>query len=145
MQLRSNCQGGRRPPDYPADMPKVLVVADTPWVANDVHAALSLPGYDLQNHDDPRTLTDAVADFEPDVAIIDLQVGSMGGMAMARALKAASLSPQFPEVPVVLLLDRRADAFLAKRAAVDAWLQKPFDTADLREAVRTVLGEESEH
>jgi CheY-like chemotaxis protein len=123
-------------------MPKILVVADTPWVRNDVHAALSLPGYDLQDHDDPRSLTEAVTGFAPDVAIIDLQVASMGGMAMVRALKEASLGIGFPEVPVVLLLDRSADAFLAKRSAADAWLQKPFDAADLREAVAGVLTEE---
>ena len=127
---------------YPGGMPKVLVVADTPWVKNDVHAALSQPGYELADHDDPRTLTEAVAESAPDVAIIDLQVAAMGGMAMARALKEAALDPEFPEVPVVMLLDRSADTFLAKRAAADAWIKKPFDTAALRDAVTSVLAEE---
>ena len=124
-------------------MPKILVVADTPWVRNDVHAALSLPGYELRDHSDPRTLTDMVQEFGPDVAVIDLQVASMGGMAMARALREASLAPDFPEVPVVLLLDRGADAFLAKRAAAVAWVQKPFDAADLRGPVEGVLSQET--
>jgi DNA-binding response OmpR family regulator len=124
-------------------MPRILVVADTPWVKSDVHAALSQPGFELQDHTDPRTLTEAVTGFEPDVAVIDFQVAAMGGMAMARALKAASLAPAFPEVAVILLLDRSADAFLAKRSAADGWLQKPFTAADLRAAVATVLKEES--
>jgi len=123
-------------------MPKILVVADTPWVTNDVHAALSLPGYELQDHDDPRSLTDAVTAFGPDVAVIDLQVASMGGMAMARALKEAAQAIDFPSVPVVLLLDRSADVSLAKRAAVDGWLHKPFNATDLRGAVSAVLTEE---
>ena len=123
-------------------MPTILVVADTPWVKNDVHAALSLPGYEIRDHEDPRTLTDAVSEFEPDAVLIDLQVASMGGMAMARSLKGASLTPGFPEVPVVLLLDRGADAFLAKRAAADAWLQKPFDAEELRSTVTAVLTRE---
>ena len=123
-------------------MPKILVVADTPWVTNDVHAALGLPGYELQNHDDPRSLTEAVTEFEPDAVVIDLQVASMGGMAMTRSLKEAALTPGFRELPVVLLLDRSADVFLAKRAAADAWLQKPFNTADLRSTVAAVLSEE---
>jgi len=123
-------------------MPTILVVADAPWVRNDVHAALSLPGYELRDHEDPRSLTTAVAELEPDAVLIDLQVASMGGMAMARALKEASLTPGFPEVPVVLLLDRSADAFLAKRAAADAWLEKPFDTEELRSTVSGVLNRE---
>lgn len=126
-----------------AAMPKVLVVADTSWVKNDVHAALGLPGYDLIDHADPRTLAETAAELEPDVAVIDLQVASMGGMAMARALKEAALDPDFPDVPIVMLLDRSADTFLAKRAAADAWVHKPFDTAALRSAVTSVLIEES--
>ncbi|MGI9647156.1 MAG: response regulator transcription factor [Acidimicrobiia bacterium] len=123
-------------------MPTILVVADTPWVKNDVHAALSLPGYEIRDHEDPRSLADAVSEFAPDAVLIDLQVASMGGMAMARSLKEAALAPGFPEVPVVLLLDRSADAFLAKRAAADAWLQKPFDTEELRSTVAAVLTQE---
>lgn len=123
-------------------MPKVLVVADTAWVRNDVHAALSLPGFDLIDHSDPRTLTDVVAEERPDVTVIDLQVASMGGMAMARALKEAGLDPDFPDVAIVLMLDRSADAFLAKRAAANAWVQKPFQSAELRSAVASVLTEE---
>ena len=129
--------------DYSPGMPTVLVVADATWVRNDVHATLSLPGYSLHDHDDPRTVTDAVADVKPDVAIIDMQVAAMGGMALARALKEASLASDFPEVPVILLLDRTVDAFLAKRAAADAWVLKPFDAAELRAAVGSVLTEES--
>jgi two-component system alkaline phosphatase synthesis response regulator PhoP len=119
-------------------MPKILVVADAPWVTNDVHAALGLTGFEIQDHTDPRTLTDAVASFEPDLAIIDMQVAAMGGMAMARALKASAYSKGSGEMPVILLLDRSADAFLAKRAAADGWLLKPFTAAELRDAVAAV-------
>ncbi len=128
--------------DYSPGMRTILVVADTEWVRNDVRAALSLPGYSLHDHDDPRTLTDAVTELRPDVAIIDMQVGVMGGMAMARALKEASLATDFPELPVILLLDRSIDSFIAKRAAADAWVTKPFDAAELRTAVGSVLTEE---
>ena len=124
-------------------MPKILVVADTPWVTNDVHAALSLPGYALKDHADPRGLPEAVAEFGPDMVVIDLQVASMGGMAMARSLKEASLAPDFPDVPVVLLLDRSADAFLAKRAAAVAWVLKPFNAAELRAAVEGAISQET--
>lgn len=124
-------------------MPRILIVADTPWVTNDVHAALSLPHYELRDHGDPRSLPQAVAGFEPDVVVIDLQVASMGGMAMARLLKEAALASDFPEVPVVMLLDRQADAFLAKRAAAAAWLQKPFEAEALRAAVAALISEGS--
>lgn len=123
-------------------MPKILVVADTPWVTNDVHAALGLPGFEIHDHSDPRTVTEAMTEFEPDLAIIDMQVAAMGGMAMARALKEFAHANRSAELPVILLLDRSADAFLAKRAAADGWLAKPFGAADLRDAVAGVWTEE---
>lgn len=120
-------------------MPKVLVVADTSWVINDVKAALSVPGFELTEHDDPRSLIEAIIEREPDVAVVDLQVGTMGGMAMTRSIKEAAQAGVFPDVPVVLLLDRLADGFLAKRAAVHSWIVKPFEPHQLREAIDAAL------
>ena len=125
---------------YAAGMPRILVVADTPWVINEVKSALSLPGFELTEHGDPRSLVNAIIDHRPDVAVVDLQVGTMGGMAMTRAIKGAAQAGEFPDVPVVLLLDRLADGFLAKRAAVHSWLVKPFDPHQLREAVDDAIG-----
>ena len=107
-----------------------------------MHAALSLPGYSLHDHEDPRTLVETAAEIGPDLVVIDMQVATMGGMAMARELKEASLASDFPELPVILLLDRSVDSFLAKRAAADAWVKKPFDAAELRAAVSSVLTQE---
>ena len=125
---------------YAAGMPRILVVADTPWVINEVKSALSLPGFELTEHNDPRTLVAAVGEQRPDVALVDLQVGNMGGMAMTRALKEAAQADDFPDVPVVLLLDRLADEFLAKRAAAHSWVVKPFSPHQLREAVDAAVG-----
>jgi AmiR/NasT family two-component response regulator len=43
-------------------------------------------------------------------------------------------------VPVVLLLDRNADAFIAKRAGAAAWVRKPFTAFELRSAVAAAIG-----
>ena len=125
---------------YAAGMPRILVVADTQWVINDVISALSLPGFEVTQHDDPRTLVAAVVEQRPDVVAVDLQVGTMGGMAMTRAIKDAVEAGELPQVPVVLLLDRVADGFLAKRAAANSWLVKPFSPHQLREAVDAAVG-----
>jgi DNA-binding response OmpR family regulator len=42
-------------------------------------------------------------------------------------------------VPVLMLLDRRADVFLARRSAADGWLVKPLDPIRLRRAVHALL------
>lgn len=124
-------------------MTKLMVVADTPWVVNDIKAALSGADTEIVVHEDPRTLVPAVREHAPAVVILDMQVGSMGGMAMARALKGAHYTNGLPPIPTLMLLDRRADAFLAKRAAADDWLLKPFDAHAVRAKVASLLSPEA--
>lgn len=113
---------------------KVLVVADEPWVVNDVRAALSDRRWSLEVLEDPRRVADRVSEEPFDIVLADLQVGSMGGMAVARAVRGTSTGgPNAP--PVILLLDREADSFLAGRAGAVAWIRKPFSAADLRRAI----------
>ena len=120
---------------------RIVVIADEAWARNEVHAALTQPDYELIDHDDPHTAFDLVDAESPDAVVIDLQVKSMGGMAIARELhQQAALNDQ-RSVPVVLLLDRAADSFLAKRAGVAAWLTKPFTTHDLRTAIDQAIAD----
>lgn len=120
-------------------MATVLLVADAPWVRNQVAAALTDPGTTIESVSDPRHVLDAYRELSPDAVVIDLQVGSMGGMAIARTLRDAAFTEDLSLVPLILLLDRSADAFLAKRAGADAWLTKPFNAQQLREALGAVL------
>jgi hypothetical protein len=39
-----------------------------------------------------------------------------------------------------MLLDRRADVFLARRSKAEGWLLKPLDPIRLRRAAQTLLG-----
>ena len=119
----------------------ILVIADEAWARNEVHAALTEPDYNLVDHTDPRTAGEALAAEAPDAVVIDLQVGSMGGMAIARDLHQAAAMRNEEAVPVVLLLDRAADSFLAKRAGVAAWVTKPFTAHAIRTALEHALAE----
>ena len=84
---------------------------------------------------DPYDAEEVAVAEDADLSIVDMQVGSMGGMAITRALKGAT-----PGVGrIVLLLDRRADAFIAKRAGADAWLLKPFAAQELRSVLTAVV------
>ena len=68
------------------------------------------------------------------MAVVDLQVASMGGMAITRSIRDLD-----DPVPVVLLLDREADTFLAGRSGATAWVVKPFTSSALRTAVSEAL------
>ena len=73
------------------------------------------------------------------MAIFDLQIGSMGGMAVTMSMRLDESSGRLPHVPVLMLLDRIADVHLAKRSGADGWLVKPLDPLRLRRAVRAVV------
>ena len=121
-------------------MTTILVVADEPWVRNEVRAALTDPAYVLIDHTDPFTTAQQAIDSEADAVVVDLQVGSMGGMAVTRAVRHATSDGSDPGMPVVMLLDRQADEFLAKRAGAAGWVTKPFTSYELGEALAAVAG-----
>jgi DNA-binding NarL/FixJ family response regulator len=114
-------------------MPRALVVTDADWVRNDVLASITLGDWEINSIDDPESVLDHVLDDDPDVVIIDMQVASMGGMAVIRAI--TSTLPPDVRPRTILLLDRSADTFLAKRAGADACVLKPFTAQDMRGAL----------
>lgn len=119
-------------------MPAILLVADDIWVRNDVAAAVSDPGTTLEVLDEPEQAAEALARDLYDVVIVDMQVKSMGGVAVTRLLRDAMATGAVGSTPIILLLDRSADTFLARRAGVDASVVKPFTAQDLRAAVASV-------
>jgi DNA-binding response OmpR family regulator len=120
----------------------VLVIADELWVRNEVHAALSEPDHRLVDLEDPTVVSDAVTEKDFDAVIVDLQVGSMGGMAVTRTIREATGDESSPGIPVVILLDRAADSFLAKRAGARGWLTKPFTSQELRAVLDSATASE---
>jgi DNA-binding response OmpR family regulator len=122
-------------------MPDILLVADLPWVTEAVEAALSGTGSDLIVTGDPGAAADLALERGTEVVLVDLQVGSMGGMAVTRAVRTAAHTAGTTPPAVALLLDRDADAFLAGRAAADGWIRKPFDAFALRRLVEQLAAE----
>ncbi len=125
-------------------MTRVLVVADEAWARNDVHAALTSPTFELVDHEDPATAAGIAAERDVDAVVVDLQVSSMGGMAVARSVRENATVRGSEPIPVVLLLDRAADAFLAGRSGAAGWVVKPFTAQQLRGAVDGALARPDE-
>lgn len=121
-------------------MTDILVVADEEWVLDDVRAALSEPRFTLHEISDPRLVTERLDELAADAVLIDMQVGSMGGMAVTRAVRNTAAVGGTAAPPVVLLLDRDADAFLAGRSGATSWVRKPFSSHELRAALADALG-----
>ena len=119
-------------------VPEVLLATDADWIHEEVAAALDDDHavVRVRRGADVRT---AVAEREFDLVILDLQIGNMGGMAACLDLRLEAGAGRLPDVPVLMLLDRDADVFLARRSEADGWLIKPLDAFRLRRAVTAVL------
>ena len=127
-------------------MPDVLLATDADWIADDVEAALGGDHRVLRvrrGSDVPGE----VSRLRPGLVILDLQIGNMGGMATCMSLRLEAGAGRLPSVPILMLLDRADDEFLAKRSDADGWLVKPADAFRLRRAATALLdgGQWKEH
>jgi DNA-binding response OmpR family regulator len=116
----------------------ILLATDADWIVDEVTAALGGPDTTFTVCREGRTVAKVVAGRVPDLAILDLQVGSMGGMAITMDLRLDESSGRLPHVSAIMLLDRHADLFLAQRSGADGWLIKPLDPLRLRRAMMAV-------
>ncbi len=117
----------------------ILLATDAQWILNEIVAVLGTPSTSFTVVSDGRDVSAAVKTDTPDLAILDLQSGSMGAMAVAMNLRLDHSSGNAPMVPVLMLLDRVADVHLARRSGADGWIIKPLDALRLRRAVTMVL------
>lgn len=120
-------------------MSHVLLVADAEWVRNDVEAAIGDPDSTVTVLDDPAAAAEVAARESFDVVVVDMQVKSMGGMAIVRLLKDAMATEAIDSTPIILMLDRTADTFLAKRAGATTHLVKPFTAQDFRATLDALI------
>lgn len=74
-----------------------------------------------------------------DLVIADLQIGAMGAMAITLDLRNEESYGAHAHVPVLMLLDRRPDVFLARRSGAEGFVVKPLDPIRVRRAVRSLL------
>ena len=120
-------------------MTTILVAADAKWVRDQVRAAFVGPDQEVVEVTRGQDVRGTFADVDPDLVVLDLQIGNMGGVAVAIDLRLEESGGRLPRARILLLLDRRDDAFIARRADVDLTLVKPVDAGVLRRAAAPLL------
>jgi len=116
----------------------ILIATDAQWVVDEVVAALDSPSTSFEIVSNGRDVAKRVAARTPDIAILDMQVGSMGGMAITMDLRLDQSDGRLPKVPILMMLDRTADIHMARRSGADGWTIKPLDSLRLRKAVNEI-------
>ncbi len=112
----------------------ILLATDADWIVDEIVAALGDDDVHFTVCRDGRAVAREVIKTTPDLAILDLQIGSMGGMAVTMSLRLDESAGAVEHVRVLMLLDRAADIHLARRSGAEGWLIKPLDALRLRRA-----------
>ncbi len=120
-------------------MPDVLIASDSPAVVDEVESAIGGVDTVIRVVRAGVDVLPAALDRLPDLVVLDQQIGNMGAMACSLHLRLEESADRIDHIPVLVLLDRRPDVFLARRSGADGWIMKPLDPIRLRKAARLLL------
>ena len=81
----------------------------------------------------------AIAEINPDLVLLDFQIGNMGGVAACLAVRQEEEAGRLYPCEVYLLLDREVDVFLANRACADGVLHKPINSFQSLRTIENAL------
>ena len=102
---------------------KICLITDNEWVKDSLLKFLDFE-YNfthLEGSDEIKLSYDYI--------FVDMQVNNNGGPSIVRELKR---SEKVIDSTIVLLIDREADSFQAKRVGADSYLLKPIEKTKLK-------------
>ncbi len=119
---------------------KILIADDEPNIVVSLEYLMKREGFDVRvvaNGDDALA---KVAEFAPDLVLLDVMLPRRNGFEVCQQLRA---DPRWRSLKVVMLTAKGRDIEMQKGLALgaDAYITKPFSTKDLVMRVKELLGE----
>ena len=121
----------------------VLIASDLTSLRLELRTMLEGPDLFIEEASNGPDVLTRVIEGGVDLVIADLQIGSMGAMAICLELRHLESYGAAEPVSVLMLLDRRPDVFLARRCGAEGFVVKPLDPQRMRSAVRALLRDEN--
>lgn len=116
----------------------ILLATDSDALTDEVEAAVA-GTHMLHRVRAGVDVVPAIGELDPGLVLLDLQIGNMGGLAACLAVRQREEMGDLDERPVLLMLDRDVDVFLANEARADGHLVKPIDAFGIMRAVEAAL------
>ncbi len=119
---------------------KLLVADDSATIQKIIRLAFSLEDAVVETVSNGDAAMDAVRAFRPDIVLADVFMPGHNGYEVCERIKQ---DPELSNTPVMLLVGtfEPFDESEAVRVGCDAHLTKPFDTSEMIESVRSLVGE----
>ena len=116
--------------------PLVLVAEDDPGIRDMLSIILESSGFEVVAVEDGPTALAAGEQHEPDVALLDVMMPGIDGIAVARTLR-----DRRPELPIILVSARTEDTDVWEgwASGIDSYVTKPFDVDALVAEIDRVL------
>lgn len=117
----------------------VLVVDDEPNIVLSLEFLMKQVGYDVRIARDGEAALAAIAEYRPDLVLLDVMMPKRDGYDVCQTVRA---NPEWNNVRIVMLTAKGREIEREKGLALgaDDYVTKPFSTRDVVEKVRNFLG-----
>lgn len=119
-------------------MSRVLVADDDPDIVGLVRLRLERAGHTVVTATDGEEAWSAILELQPDLAVLDVSMPRLDGLALTRRLRGHAATAALP-VLVLTAAVQAADAERAIAAGATAYVKKPFSPKALVARVESLL------
>ena len=119
---------------------KILIADDEPNIVVSLEFLMKQNGYVVRVVTNGEEVLQVVADFGPDLILLDVMMPRMSGYDVCQKIRE---NPAWADIRIIMLSAKGRDVEVNKGMAVgaDAYVTKPFSTKDLIAQVAQMLGE----
>ena len=115
---------------------RILVVDDEPSIVDAVATALRYEGFEVREEGTGRGAITAVAEFEPDLVVLDWMLPDLDGIEVGRRLRERGFKTAILFLTAKDAVENKVDAL---RAGGDDYVTKPFSLAEVVARVQAIL------
>jgi DNA-binding response OmpR family regulator len=110
---------------------RVLVIEDETDLRDTIELLITIEGCEARGVSDGRQALELLRDWTPDLILLDLTLPTMSGDAFIKAYQQTA----GPHAPIIVMTGMDIEAAEATGLGAAAVMRKPFDVANLLEAV----------
>lgn len=123
-------------------MPDILVIDDSLTVRELINLVLTSAGFQVRLAEDGAAALTEMKARKPDLILTDFHMPNLGGFDLIQRVRAM---PRLKRVPILVLTNEAAplEKERTRAAGANGWIVKPFNPAQLIDAVRRVLPAEA--